>query len=242
MATTGYLLAANVSQIVNTNLTYSNLTNALAENDSTASGTTTSKNATATLEFSNFGFDSAVPSGATIDQVNLKIRGSATSGASVQACLLRISTTDGSETSIGTFNASLQTAETLNYTRPGGGSWTRDDLLNGTLVARARSLQPNNTTSRTYAWAWVEVEVVYSTATNVSVTALSSDAAPDASLATVSTTSGGADATPLSLSGDAIADAPLASVSAGGAPEQDLFGRSTEIDFEGQVMRVTVGR
>lgn len=164
MATTGYVLAGNVAQVVTTNLTYANLTNALAENDSVASGTTATKNATATLEFTNFGFDALVPSGATITQVNLKIRGSATTGASVQATALRITTTDGTELSIGTFNAALQTAESLAYARPGGGSWDRTDLLNGTLKARARSLQPNNTTSRTYAWAWVEVEVVYETA------------------------------------------------------------------------------
>jgi hypothetical protein len=148
MATTGFRLAANVAQIVNTSLTISNLTNALAENDSVASGSTTAKNATATIEFTNFGFDALIPSDATVDQVNLRIRGSATSGASVQACLLRRSTTDGTELSIGTFNASLQTANSTAYARPGGGSWARADLLDGTLAARARSLQPNNTTSR----------------------------------------------------------------------------------------------
>jgi hypothetical protein len=163
MATTGYRLAGANANIGTTN--FANLANSLAENDSVSSFTTTTKNATGTIEFSNFGFGALIPAGATIDQVNLKFRGSVTTGASAHGVLLRVSTTDGSEISLGTFSGSLVTVESTSYARPGGGSWTRDDLLNGTLVARARSLQPNNTTSRIYSWAWVEVEVVYTAGT-----------------------------------------------------------------------------
>jgi hypothetical protein len=204
MPTTGFVNGSAATLITATNLTYSGATtyvNILDQDDDTISATTTSKNATATIEVGTFGFDSLIPSGSQIDSVNLRVRGSATAAASVQAGLIRIGTTDGTELSIGAFNAALQTADETGYARPGGGTWTRADLLNASLKVRVRSLQPNNTTSRTYAWAYVAIEVVYSAPSHES--AVSLDATADiATAGEVETPSG---AVERSASIDAVA-------------------------------------
>lgn len=161
MATTNFALGgAAANTTVAAGMTYGSLSNALAENDSTATtGAVTTKNAEAFIEVSNFGFDSLIPASALISSVNFRHRGTATTGASVHEAFLRVSGTNGAASSNN--NTSLTTVTVTGATRPGGGNWTRADLLNGTLVARLRSVQPNNTTSRTYQWAWVEIEVIY---------------------------------------------------------------------------------
>ena len=156
MATTGYQLAANAANITGT---FANLTNALAENDSTASFTTATMNATATMELTNFGFASLVPSGATIDAVNLKTRQAATLGSTTSVVRLPgASSTTNTES-----DTSLTTREYTNQPRPGGGSWTRNDILDGSLAFRFTAVALNSTTSRTYSLAWAEIEVIYST-------------------------------------------------------------------------------
>lgn len=172
MATTGFTLGTSAAQVLNTSMTYTGgvgLANILVEDDTviTTAGITT-KNAEAIVEVSNFGFDALIPAGSTITQVNFRHRGQRSNGAAAHECFLRRSGTDG--TASANANTALTTVTVNAATRPGGGSWDRSDLLDGTLTVRVHSLQPNNTTSRTYQWAWVEVEVVYTAPTPPTVT------------------------------------------------------------------------
>jgi hypothetical protein len=162
VATTGWVFGTTATQVVNTNMAFTGgtgLANILDEDDDTISATTTSKNATGTVEVTNFGLQSLIPSGNTISQVNIRARAINTTGAMAQGFLARLGTTDGTEISA---LATVLTTTTQNaYARPGGGDWTRDDFAQATFKMRVRALQPNNTTSRTYQWAYVEVEVVH---------------------------------------------------------------------------------
>ena len=155
MATTGYVLPTAAADVTGV---WTNLSNVLAENDSVATFTTTTKNDDRLWRGHTFNFDSLVPANASIDAVNFRHRGLRSTGGTLEAWVRR-STTDG--TASGNANTSLTTVTVAPVARPGGGSWTRADLLNGTLEVRGRGLQPNNTTSRTYSFAWIEVEVVY---------------------------------------------------------------------------------
>lgn len=155
MATTGFDVGAATSAITGA---WTNAGNVLVESDTVATFTTTTKNDIRVLEVQNFGFDAQLPSDAIITQVNLKGRANCTSGGTLR-CYLRRSTTDG--TTHDTLDTALTTTTYSAETRPGGGTWVRADLLNGTLTVRVEGRQPNNTTSRAYNWAWVEVEVIY---------------------------------------------------------------------------------
>ncbi len=90
-----------------------------------------------------YGFDSVIPAGAIINSVGLEVRHrvSTTEGSAFLDAMVAVSGTSGA--------ASVDSSEptvltTQNYTalsRPGGGSWTRSDLLNSafTTVLRART-------------------------------------------------------------------------------------------------------
>ena len=68
---------------------------------------------------------------------------------------------------VGTFNSdgTEPLADTIatysNVTRPGGGTWTRADLLDGTFTVRLRARSGNNATSVTYSWDYAKVTVDY---------------------------------------------------------------------------------
>jgi hypothetical protein len=155
MATTGFVLPTAAANVTGT---WTNPTNILVEDDTVATFTTTTKNDDRVLRGHTFNFDSLVPANAVVDQVNWRHRGLRTTGGTLNAWL-RISTTDG--TASDNPNTSLTTVTVSAAAKPGGGSWTRADLLNAVFEVRGRGLQPNNTTSRTYSFAYIEVEVVY---------------------------------------------------------------------------------
>ncbi len=165
MATIAYKLGGSATNNTVLTMTFTNTGNVLIEDDTvSSSGAVTTKNAEAYIEVGGFGFNSLLPNNAIISQVDLTARGTATSGATNHEATPYIATTAGSALSAN--NTTLTTVESLAITRPGGGAWMRNDLLDGTFTVRLRSLQPNNTTSRTYQWAWVEVRIVYTTPVN----------------------------------------------------------------------------
>lgn len=163
MATTGADLGGAATNNTVATMTFAaTKDNVLVLNDTTAtSGAVTTKNAEAYIAVGTFGFDADIPVGATITQVNIVARGTASSGAAAHTATPYISSTAGD--AINCNNTTLTTVTSNAVNRPGGGAWTRADLLNGTFTVRLRSLHPNNTTSRTYQWAYVTVEVVYTT-------------------------------------------------------------------------------
>ncbi len=162
MATTGLKLGTGAANTTVLTMAFGTTGNVLINDDTTSSsGAVTAKNAEAYITVSNFGFNSAIPVGANISQVNVSVRATCTTGATSHEAIPVITATLG--TVIPDNNTSLTTVTSSNITRPGGGRWTRADLLDGTFTVRLHSLQPNNTTSRTYQFAWVKVEVVYTT-------------------------------------------------------------------------------
>jgi hypothetical protein len=158
MATTGWRLGLASANVTGT---WDNLGNVLVEDENTTSFTSTTKNETRTFRVYNFGFDSLVPVGATIDQVNWRNRGARSGGGTLESWLRR-DTTDGVISTVG--GTSLTTVTVTDEPRPGGGAWTRADILDGNFEIRCRATQPNNTTGRTYEFAWVEIEVLYTEA------------------------------------------------------------------------------
>ncbi len=160
MASTGLKLGGAAANTTVATMAFSSTGNVLINDDTTStSGAVITKNAEAYITVSNFGFDSAIPVGANISQVNVSVRATCTTGATNHEAIPIITATQG--TAIADNNTSLTTVTSNAIARPGGGRWTRADLLDATFTVRLHSLQPNNTTSRTYQFAWVKVEVIY---------------------------------------------------------------------------------
>jgi len=160
VSATSFKLATAASNVtVVAGLTFANPGNTLVEDDTVASGTTTTKNAEAYVLLENFGFGLLIPSTATINQVNLRHRGARTAGASDHSAYIYRAGTAGAASA--NANTALTTVTANSYARPGGGTWVPDDFSDANFKVRLRSLQPNNTTSRTYQWAWGEVQVVF---------------------------------------------------------------------------------
>jgi hypothetical protein len=132
-----------------------------ADDGTNASFTTTTKNDVRSLTVGAFGFDAAIPAGATINTVAIEIQEQVTSGGTLRT-VIRVSGVDGANND-NTTDTSLTVRTFSALTRPGGGSWTRADLLDGVLTARFEGRQPNNTTSRTYQADYLKVIVDYST-------------------------------------------------------------------------------
>jgi len=144
--------------------TWTNPTNVQADDGAVASVTIGAKNTTNDREQGGFGFDAAIPAGSTINSVQIEVehRVTTTGGVANLENLARIGTTDGAINS-DTLEPTTLTARTYpNYARPGGGSWTRADLLDGTFKTRTRARSGNNATSVTYEWDYIRVTVDYS--------------------------------------------------------------------------------
>jgi hypothetical protein len=152
--------------------TWTTPTNVQADDGATASVTIAVKNTTVDREQGNYGFDTSIPAGATITSVQIEVehRVTVTGGIAFLENLGRIGTTDGAVNS-DSLEPTVLTARTYaSYARPGGGSWTRADLLDGTFKTRIRARSGNNATSVTYHWDYIRVTVVYTEDQNLSGT------------------------------------------------------------------------
>lgn len=144
-------------------ITFANAASGLNADDGTkVTMQTATKNSIGNVVAGTFGFDSSLPANASIDAVSVEVQdNTVTTAQGTQEAFVRISAT---ETLAGTHTGSLtETVRTFSsVARPGGGSWTRADLLDATFTVKVRGTQPNNTTSTTYAWDYVKVTVDYS--------------------------------------------------------------------------------
>lgn len=140
-------------------------TNANADDAAYATYTIAAKNTTGNANtLSNFGFGTSIPVGATINSVSLEVehKVSTTGGIAFLESAIAVGGTTG------TFNSDSAEPTTdtprtyANLTRPGGGSWTRSDLLDGTLTVLLRARSGNNATSVIYSWDYARVVVDYS--------------------------------------------------------------------------------
>jgi hypothetical protein len=143
-----------------------------------ASFTTTTKNDVRSLTVGTFGFDGAIPSGSTINSVAIEVQEQLTSGGTLRSVII-VGGVDGTLND-NTTDTALTVRTYSALTRPGGGSWTRADLLDGTLTARFEGRQPNNTTSRTYQADYLKVIVDYTAFTNYTQTETNNEGITDA--------------------------------------------------------------
>jgi hypothetical protein len=153
--------------------TWTGVTNAYAANGSVASNTISSKNTTNDHSYGGFGFHSVIPAGATINSVtvNVRHRNTTTAGIAFLENLLLIGATQGQVNTNDTEPTSLTIENFANYPRPGGGSWTRDDLSDANLTARIRNRSGNSATSFSSEWDYISITVDYSEADTVPPTA-----------------------------------------------------------------------
>jgi len=151
---------------------WTNPTNANADDGSNATYTIAAKNTTGNENtLSNFGFDTSIPVGAVINSVQLVVEHfvSGTGGIAFLESAVAIGATTGTFNSEGGEPTSPTQATYSTVARPGGGSWTRADLLDGTFTVRLRARSGNSATSVTYSWDYARVVVDYtpkSTATS----------------------------------------------------------------------------
>jgi hypothetical protein len=143
--------------------TWTSPTNVQASDSAVASVTIAAKNTTVDRQQGNFGFDAQIPVGSTINSVQIEVRHrvSSTSGIAFLENLAQISGTAGAVNSESGEPTTLTPATYSAYARPGGGSWTRADLLDGTFTTRIRARSGNNATSVTYEWDYLRVTVDY---------------------------------------------------------------------------------
>jgi hypothetical protein len=143
--------------------TWSNPTNAYLSNGSVTSTTIAAKNTTADRQYGTFGFDSEIPSGATINSVaiNVRHRNDTTAGVAFLENFASIGATAGAVNSDDTEPTTLTERTYSSYARPGGGTWTRADLLNSTFTATIRARSGNSATSVVYEWDYISVTVDY---------------------------------------------------------------------------------
>lgn len=117
------------------------------------------------LDCNTFGFDSSLPVDATINTVTINARWkvSTTSSVANLGVAPKVSTNTGTKQQV-TSEPTVDTLSTFSsVARPGGGSWTRADLLNAVFSVRLYADQGNSSTSVTYSFGYIEVVVDYNT-------------------------------------------------------------------------------
>lgn len=169
---TGLRLATTQSVDVLTGTAWSNQSNALADSDTEATESVTAKNTpvsgtstTGWMKLGNYGFDAAVPSGATVVMVEVRVRWRMNSAAGVgnRDWAWSLSGTRGSSDHALTTEPTLA-LETYTADVTTERSWTRADLLDGVFEVHVRGRNGNSTSDPSYRFAWAKTEVVYSTA------------------------------------------------------------------------------
>src|SRR3990167_4952888 len=156
--------------------TWSNPTNVQADDGSVAAITRgTTKNSQDDRQQGGYGFDAAIPAGATINSVAIEVEHRVQTTGNV--CFLEnlaslTDFTDGGQVNSDAMEPTTLTARSYaTYPRPGGGSWTRDDLLDGTFKTRIRARNGNNDTENTWEWDYIRVVVDYTAGAQQSGTA-----------------------------------------------------------------------
>jgi hypothetical protein len=144
--------------------TWSNPTNVQADDGSNATTTIAAKNTSSQRRQGTYNFDADLPANATIDSVDLEMQGnvSTTGGIAFLGYGIRVSTTDGAISEDNGEPTSPTIYTSTDIARPGGGSWSRADLLNGTLFTYVQGRSGNNATSVIYSFDYIKVTVNYS--------------------------------------------------------------------------------
>jgi phage tail sheath gpL-like len=146
--------------------TWTNDVNVLADDGLEATFSLTTKNASGRwLHGNTFGFNSAIPAGATITQVQIRCeyRVNSTGGiANPEMAVFVGGVQQGTTRACSPLEPTTLTLNTFDVTADR--AWTRADLLDGQLVVSIRGRNGNSTTDPSYRWDHLAVEVVYSEA------------------------------------------------------------------------------
>lgn len=143
---------------------WTNATNANAEDATNATYTIAVKNTTGNVNIlSNFGFDSSLPADAIITSVTLEVSHfvSSTGGIAHLESALALNGTPGTFNTDSTEPTTATAVVYSNHARPGGGTWTRADLLDAVFTVQLRARSGNSATSVVYSWDYARVVVVY---------------------------------------------------------------------------------
>jgi len=208
---------------------WTNPTNAYADDGSVVScahgGT---NNSSSDRQFGTFGFDAQIPGGSTINSVQIEVehRVSATSNIAFLENWASISSTAGATNSDSAEPTTLTARTYSSYARPGGGSWTRADLLDGTFTVTLRARNGNSNSAITYEWDYVRVTVDY-TAPTGSGTVVSQDADVDGVGERTVTGSGAPAAQSASASGSGTVSGSSSTEIASEAPLVLLYRRKS---------------
>lgn len=136
-----------------------NPTNAYADDTSYATGAP-GKNTTLATKYGNFGFDAIIPSGATITKVQIIELHKVSTTSSVATC--RTYTKVGGSAGSNHDDATEPAADTTKtYDVTAERSWTRANLLDGTLEVVLAAVQGSSGTAVTMSFDFVKVEVTW---------------------------------------------------------------------------------
>ena len=148
-----------------------NPTNVQADDGAVAVTTIAAKSTTVNRQQGGYGFDSAIPSGSKIDQVDIEVehRVSTNGGIAFLANAAGISGTLGAVNEDALEPTVLTARAYTSYARPGGGAWTRADLLDAVFGTIIRARSGNSATSVDYEWDYIRVKVTYTPPHTVAV-------------------------------------------------------------------------
>lgn len=171
MPTTGFLLPTARTVDAGSG-TWTNDVNILADDGAEATFSLTSKNTAGRwLRGQTFNFDAAIPVGATIDLVEIRMeyRVNNTGGvANPQIQAFVGGTGIGTVRTASPLEPITLTLNTFDITADR--AWTRADFLNGTFELYVRGQNGNSTTDPSYRWDYIAAQVTYSTAQNYTQT------------------------------------------------------------------------
>lgn len=136
-----------------------NPNNAQADDGSYATASP-GKNVTLATKYQNFGFDSLIPPNSKITKVQIiyQFKVDVTTSIATARTYYKISGTPGSNNDDATEPTTDKT-NTIDVTA--ARSWTRADLLNGTLEVALSAVQGNSSTAVVFSFDFVQVEVTH---------------------------------------------------------------------------------
>lgn len=162
MPATGFLLPAARTVDAGSG-TWTNDVNILADDGAEATFSLTSKNTTGrSLRGQNFGFDSAIPAGATINQVQIRMEYRVNNTGGVANPEMQAFVSGAAVGSVRAGSPAEPTTLTINtFDVTADRAWTRADLLDGVFEIRCWGRNGNSTTDPSYRWDYVAAEVTY---------------------------------------------------------------------------------
>jgi hypothetical protein len=164
MATTGWVLpTANTVEAGSG--TWTNDTNIRVDDGTEATFSLASKNTTGRWNAGQtFNLDSAIPSGSTIDTVEIRCEWRLNNAGGIGILEMQAFVSGGAVGAVRSNSAEPTTLTTDNANITADRSWVRADLLNGTFELKCRGRNGNSATDPSYRFDHIAVQVGYTEA------------------------------------------------------------------------------